>query len=118
MSQNAPVVQIPPGQETIIVKLINPVNFGPAIIKRFMVPPIQDLEALKASPSFSFLLEHPSGRKLVFDLGIRKDYNNYSLQIRDDLPKAFSDIQVTKNVADILEENEVATKDIESVIWR
>ncbi|KAF7551084.1 hypothetical protein G7046_g7816 [Stylonectria norvegica] len=84
-SQVAPRIQIPAGEE-IEVKLINTVNFGPAILSRFMAPAVPGLEQFKTSPSLSFLLEHPSGRKLVFDLGIRKDYNNYSDHITGYLP--------------------------------
>jgi len=118
MSQSNPIVQLPEGQQTIVVKVINPVNFGPAILERFMAPPVPGLETFKDSPSFSFLLEHPSGRKLVFDLGIRKDYNNYAPSIVEYLPTTNYDIRVTKNVADILVENGIPAKDIEAVIWR
>ncbi|KAK1495283.1 metallo-beta-lactamase superfamily protein [Colletotrichum tamarilloi] len=117
MSLKAPVVTLPGGRETVVVKMINPVNFGPAILKRFMAPDVPGLETFKTSPSLCFLLEHPSGRKLVWDLGIKKDYNNYAPSITSYLPTTNYDIQVKKNVADILEESGVATEDVEAVIW-
>ncbi|KAK1464720.1 metallo-beta-lactamase superfamily protein [Colletotrichum melonis] len=117
MSLKAPVVTLPGGRETVVVKMINPVNFGPAILKRFMAPDVPDLETFKTSPSLCFLLEHPSGRKLVWDLGIKKDYNNYAPSITSYLPTTNYDIQVKKNVAEILEESGVATEDVEAVIW-
>lgn len=100
------------------VSLINPVNFGPAILKRFMAPDVPCLETFKDSPSLTFLIEHPTGRKLVWDLGIRKDYLNYSKSIADYLPTTNYNIQVNKNVVDILEDNGVSGADIEAVIWR
>lgn len=106
------------GKGTITVKMINPVNFGPAVVNRFMAPPVPGLEIFKTSPSLCFLLEHPSGRKLVFDLGIRKDFDNYSPAIVNYLPSTNYDIQAKKNVADILQEGGVPPKDIEAVIWR
>jgi len=113
------LVQLPEGQETIVVKVINPVNFGPSDLQRFMAPPVPGLDKFKDCPSFSFLLEHPSGRKLVWDLGIRKDYaTGYASSITDYLPSTGYDIRVTKNVADILEENGIPTTSIEAVIWR
>lgn len=118
MLSHTPLVPLPDGQETVAVKMINPVNFGPAILKRFMAPDVPGLETFKTSPSLCFLLEHPSGRKLVWDLGIRKDYNNYAPSITKYLPTTKYDIQVTKNVVDILEENGVAASDVEAVIWR
>ncbi|KAH6995900.1 beta-lactamase-like protein [Ilyonectria sp. MPI-CAGE-AT-0026] len=117
MSNEHQIVQIPQGREIIGVKLINPVNFGPAILNRFMAPPVPGLETFQTSPSFSFLLEHPSGRKLVFDLGIRKDFNNYSPKITEYLPSTNYDIQVQKNVVEILEESGIEAKDVEAVIW-
>jgi hypothetical protein len=111
-------VTLPAGQELVTVKLINPVNFGPAILARFMAPPVPGLETFHTSPSHSFLLEHSSGRKLLFDLGIRKDYQNYSPKIAEYIPTTKYDIQVTQNVVDILEEGGIQGNEIEAVVWR
>ncbi|KAL2832584.1 beta-lactamase-like protein [Aspergillus cavernicola] len=108
--------KIPPG-DCITVKLINPVNFGPSHLKRFMTPQVPGLETFARNPAFSFLLEHSSGRKLVFDLGIRKDYHNYAPKIANYIPTTGYNIEVTKNVADILEDSGIETKGIEAVIW-
>lgn len=113
-----PFVEVPPGQEAISVKLINAVNFGPAIIKRFMEPAVPGVEKKKPSPVLTFLLEHSSGKKLVFDLGIRKDYQNYAPVVANYIPTTNYDIQVTKNVVDILEEGGIPGTDIDAVIWR
>ncbi|KAF2012448.1 Metallo-hydrolase/oxidoreductase [Aaosphaeria arxii CBS 175.79] len=112
-----PKLNIPSGSIEVGVKLINPVNFGPAIIERFMAPPVPGLSQFKTSPSFSFLIEHPSGRKLVWDLGIRKDHQNYSKKIADYIPTTKYDIQVDKNVVDILQEQGISPEEIEAVIW-
>jgi hypothetical protein len=111
-------LEIPASEVVVKTSMINPVNFGPAIIERFMAPPVPGLQTFKTSPSLTFLLEHPSGRKLVWDLGIRKDYQNYSKSISDYLPTTNYNIQVEKNVVDILEENGVAASEVEAVIWR
>lgn len=100
------------------MKMINAVNFGPAIIKRFMEPPVPGVEKKKPSPVLTFLLEHSSGKKIVFDLGIRKDYQNYAPVVADYIPTTNYDIQVTKNVVDILEESGIPGTDIDAVIWR
>jgi len=110
-------IKIPAG-ECISVKLINAVNFGPAILDRFMAPPVPGLDRFKDCPSFSFLLEHPSGRKLVWDLGIRKDYNNYAPTIRDYLPTTNYTIDVQFDVVDVLKQHGIRGSDIEGVIWR
>ncbi|PGH19177.1 hypothetical protein AJ80_04146 [Polytolypa hystricis UAMH7299] len=64
MATQSPLFTVPPGNEVITVKVINPVNFGPARIHRFMGPAVPGLETHFTSPSVSFLLENPSGRKL------------------------------------------------------
>lgn len=118
MSDSTSQVQLPAGEVAISVSLINPVNFGPAILNRFMAPPVPGLETFKSSPSHSFLLEHPSGRRLVFDLGIRKDYENYAPKIVAYIPTTNYNIEVEKNVVDILEDAGIQLKSIEAVIWR
>lgn len=116
-SENARLF-IPSGQ-TLTVKLINTVNFGPAILDRFMTPAVPGLETFKDCPSFSFLLEHPSGRRLVWDLGIRKDFGNgYASSIRDYLPTTNYTIDTTFDVVDVLQRHGIEAVDIEAVIWR
>lgn len=118
MTRHVPTVDLPLGEETVSVSLINPVNFGPAILDRFMAPAVPGLETFQTSPSLCFLLEHPSGRKLVWDLGIRKDYNHYAPEIAAYLPTTKYNIQVTKNLVEILEEHGVHADQVEAVIWR
>lgn len=98
--------------------MINPVTFGPAIVDRFMAPAVPGLETFETLPSLCFFLEHPSGRKLVWDLGIRKDWENYAPEIASYIPTTKYDIQVTKNVADILQDHGVELQQVEAVIWR
>jgi len=79
---------------------------------------VPGLETFPTFPSFSFVLEHESGRKLVWDLGIRKDYQNYAPSIASYIPTTKYDLRVTQNVSDILAENGIEGKEIEAVIWR
>lgn len=117
MMIETPPFIVPSGQ-TITVKLITPVNFGPSQLHRFMGPPVPGMDTILSNPSFSFLLEHSSGRKVVFDLGIRKDYQNYAPKIAEYIPTTNYDIEVSKNVIDILEENGIQAEGVEAVIWR
>ncbi|QMW42500.1 metallo-beta-lactamase superfamily protein [Aspergillus flavus] len=110
------LIEIPSGA-SITVKLINPVNFGPSHLTRFMAPQVPGLDTFARNPAFSFLIEHSSGRKLVFDLGIRKDWENYAPKIAEYIPTTGYKIEVTQHVADILEEHGVKAKDVEAVIW-
>lgn len=70
-------------------------------------------------PAYSFLIEHPSGRKVLYDLGTRKDWQNLSPMVQGLLKQHDLHIEVEKNVADILKGNGVAVGDgaIEALIW-
>lgn len=122
MSPQTPKLKIPSGQAIASLKLINPVNFGPAVLKGLMGPPIPHVTTLgeesSRSPSLSFFLEHSSGRRLVWDLGIRKDWQNYAPVIANYIPTRNYMIDVEKSVAVILEEGGVERESIEAVIWR
>lgn len=111
---------IPAGQPIASIKLINTVNFGPAVLKGLMGPPIPHVTTLGpgASPSLSFLVEHSSGRRVVWDLGIRKDWHNHAPVIANYIPTRNYTIEVEKNVIDILEEEGIKGDSIEAVIWR
>lgn len=117
MAREEFAVDLPDGEQVVSVKMINAVNFGPSVLKRFMAPPVPGLETFESCPSLSFLVEHPTGRKLVWDLGIRKDYHNYAPEIATYIPTTKYDIQVTESIADVLE-NYGILQDIEAVVWR
>lgn len=70
-------------------------------------------------PAYSFLIEHPSGRKILFDLGTRKDWENFPPLVRGLLKQHDLHIEVEKNVVEILQENGVPVADgaIEAMIW-
>ncbi|KAM0816009.1 hypothetical protein AB5N19_01810 [Seiridium cardinale] len=59
---NGDPAQLPAGREVVTAKLMNPVDFGPAILDRFMAPPVPGLENFKTSPSHSFLRGYSPGR--------------------------------------------------------
>jgi metal-dependent hydrolase (beta-lactamase superfamily II) len=68
-------------------------------------------------PCFSFLIEHPSRKPILFDLGIRKDWHVLP-QYQKWVDLKWS-INVEKDVATILKENDVdvAGGAIDSIIW-
>ena len=68
-------------------------------------------------PSFSFLIEHPSQKPILFDLAVRKDWQNLPSYPR--FVKNNWYINVDKDVATILKDNgwNVDGGAIESIIW-
>lgn len=71
---------------------------------------------LMSLPSLSFLISHSSGQKLLFDLGVRKDY-------KDAFPVALTSqleplkITIEKDIPEILEDHGIPRKEINAIIW-
>ena len=111
-------LQIPPSKTTVDVSIINTTSRIKLIpYKVFVEPDYKGLDYLDC-PAFSFLIEHPSGRKLVFDLGVRKDWENGPQRIVDRIKDGGWSVTAEKDVAQILREGGVDPKDIEAIIWR
>ncbi|KAL8933453.1 MAG: hypothetical protein Q9211_005779 [Gyalolechia sp. 1 TL-2023] len=69
-------------------------------------------------PAFSFLIEHPStGTKLLFDLGVRKDWENLSAKVYDTIIEGGWSVTAEKGVADILNDGGVNPNSINAIIW-
>lgn len=69
-------------------------------------------------PSWSFLIEHSSGQKLLYDLGVPKAWNLFSPCILQIIEGASSDLSVEDDVVDILKKNGIEADQISGVIWR
>jgi glyoxylase-like metal-dependent hydrolase (beta-lactamase superfamily II) len=83
-------------------------------------PAIQGWERASTG-TWSFLIEHPSGRRFLYDLGCRKDW-------KENLPPAIDiqgyiqagvlqELRVEKNVSEILTEGGLALDDIDGIVW-
>jgi glyoxylase-like metal-dependent hydrolase (beta-lactamase superfamily II) len=110
-------VSIPPGDTTVTVKLINPVHFGPSDIRRFMTPDVPGFDKIDKVPSNCFLLQHPSGRNVVWDLGVRSDYHNYAPSIANYLPTTGYSFEHHGDVIDQLQRGGINPEDVEAIIW-
>ena len=71
---------------------------------------------------YSFLIDHPSGTKLLFDLGLRTDPEHLAPVIWDpieeQLGQGLGSMTVEKDVATILQEGGVDLSEINEIIWR
>ena len=113
-----PALNLPPGA-SVKVQIIDTTSRIRAPVSAFMLPGITGHECLQA-PAFSFLVEQPSThRKVVFDLGLRKDWENLPPVILNQLKPPHWAVNVEKNVAEILQDSgiDVAGGAIEAVIW-
>lgn len=88
------------------------VYLNPAL---FWQPELKGFEGLDA-PVYCFLISHGDDH-IVFDLGVREDWENYAPQIVS-LIKATTTITRGKDVASILDDSDViCSRDVRTVIW-
>lgn len=86
-------------------------------VKYLMEPPISGFEYMPELPTWSFLIEHGSGRKLLFDLGIPVDWRDMAPAVSDRLKTSGWEINVQKSIVDILRDHNVDPAAVEGIIW-
>lgn len=114
----APPLNIPAGN-AVRVKVIDSTSRIKAPVAFFMGPAIAGHPHLNV-PAFSFLIEQKSSsRKILFDLGLRKDWQSHPPAVQAIISEPGWEMSIEKNVAEILQENgvDVAGGAIEAVIW-
>ena len=80
------------------------------------VDPCPDRTAVHKAPSLAFFLVHPNGTKLVYDLGIRKDWENYPPVFVERVRGGTRRIDVTKDVRDSIIAGGVDPDDVDVVV--
>ncbi|KEF54037.1 uncharacterized protein A1O9_09832 [Exophiala aquamarina CBS 119918] len=113
-----PQLNVPKGA-AVKVQIIDSTARIWAPVAHFMTPDIPGHPILQA-PAFSFLVEQPSSsRKILFDLGLRKDWENLAPSVVKIIDSPGWKCEIKQNVAEILQENgvDVAGGEIEAVVW-
>ncbi|KAI1610759.1 hypothetical protein EDD37DRAFT_631117 [Exophiala viscosa] len=114
----APSLNLPPGASAK-VQIVDTTSRIRGPIDLFMSPPIKGHELLHV-PAFSFLVEQiSSGRKILFDLGLRKDWESHPPAVLKLISTPGWSFEIEKGVAEILQENgvDVAAGTIEAIVW-
>jgi hypothetical protein len=105
-AKRAPDLNMPKSDKAVTVKIINTTAFmRTTAINTFMHPTYKGHEVL-TGPALSFLVEHEEAgriRRLVFDLGLRKDWKNLAPSFVAYLSDGTWDLHTEQNVQDILE---------------
>ncbi|KAF1813002.1 metallo-beta-lactamase superfamily protein [Eremomyces bilateralis CBS 781.70] len=113
----APKLNIPRSPSTVEVSIIDSTTRISIPFTTLIRPPVQDLPDLKC-PSYVFLIHHrPSNQRLVFDLGVRKDWKNFAPALVRRITQNGWGVSVQKNISEILTENGVDLSSINAVIW-
>ncbi|KAL9122373.1 MAG: hypothetical protein Q9187_001073 [Circinaria calcarea] len=113
----SPPLNVPESSNTVKVSIIGTTSHVHIPTTPFFEPAIKGFDFLDC-PAFSFLIQSSSGRSLLFDLGIRKDWQNLAPSVTDWIKEWGVVITVEKDVAEILEDNGVKRESIEGIIWR
>lgn len=110
-------IDIPHSTATVTVKALDiaPHSICPSASIIHPVPP--GLETLNV-PVYAFYISHPSlGRRMMFDLGIRKDKEGLPPAIRHYFESGIASMPVDKDVVEQLEEGGVSAASVDTVIW-
>ena len=111
-------LKIPASSTSVSVKIIDVSTISNVPAHALFTPAVPGFDVATDAPSFSFLIEHPSGAKVLFDLGIRKDWQNLPTAITERFEKVGHRPSVQKNVSEVLDEAGIGKENIQAVIWR
>ncbi|KAK3116913.1 hypothetical protein LTR53_002209 [Teratosphaeriaceae sp. CCFEE 6253] len=118
-----PELNIPPSQHTVDVSIINTTgHVGNIPVHLFMNPAVPGYEYIDA-PCYSFLIKHSNSDAsskydyLLFDLGIRKDWEQGPKAVVDRVKASGYTVEVEKYVAQILRDNGDEPAKVGRIIW-
>ncbi|KAK7026514.1 hypothetical protein VNI00_015594 [Paramarasmius palmivorus] len=108
---------IPPSSSTVTVRMINVSSKDAFVPAAFLLEPVLPGRENLPVPTFAFLIEHGE-RRIMFDLGIRKDLDKLppaQLASLSALPEF--NLTVERDVVEQLTDEGIQPSDIDTVIW-
>ncbi|KAF0645966.1 hypothetical protein FPSE5266_08124 [Fusarium pseudograminearum] len=117
-----PPVVIPESQSTVDVYIIDTTSYMSMVpASSFVEPLVSGFETLNAG-SYAFLIEHTSSKPskhdtMVFDLGVRKDWEHLPDTFVAAVKEEGWSIDVQTDVASILRDNGQDLKSVGAIIW-
>lgn len=110
-----PELSLPDGLVNCSVSAINTTCELTVPANTLVEPPIKGHELMNF-PTFAFLISHPSGKQILYDLGCRKDFWNLPPPISEVIDAKVPGIRVEKNLAEILVEGGVDLANLEAAV--
>lgn len=83
-----------------------------------MKPEMPGMDDMPDLPTWSFLIEHDSGRKILFDLGVPVDWEDLAPSVSNRLKTNGWGISVQKSTIELLKEGNIEPDQIEAIVWR
>ncbi|KLO90595.1 uncharacterized protein LW93_11015 [Fusarium fujikuroi] len=114
-----PQFDVPGGKAAKVSIVDSSLRLSGMPLTHIMKPAMKGLDSMPTLTTWSFLVETSSGKKSLFDLGVPKEPLKNFAPYYADIIRANPnwDVDVPKNVVDILAENNVQPSEIDSVIW-
>ncbi|OJJ46668.1 hypothetical protein ASPZODRAFT_132776 [Penicilliopsis zonata CBS 506.65] len=110
-------LHLPSSSKTVAVRVIDTTTELTLPIDNILWPRVQSHKEL-FFPSYAFLIEHgSSGRRLLFDLGLQKNWEDLAPTTVAEIKKDKWQVKVEKDVAGILDEHGYPREQIEAIIW-
>ncbi|KAJ1303845.1 hypothetical protein OPQ81_008265 [Rhizoctonia solani] len=113
----APPLNIPASDHVVKLSIIDTTTrMNGLASSMFFEPAVKGHEYLSA-PAYSFLIENESGTRVLFDLAVPKKWENTAPIMVNFVRQLGWEIEVTKNVSDILIEHGIPLDSISTIIW-
>ncbi|EHA26130.1 hypothetical protein ASPNIDRAFT_36440 [Aspergillus niger ATCC 1015] len=112
-------LDLPQSENTVEVFLIDSQARLDFPAQQFMQPYIKGYDRMKV-PSYSFLITHPSGQRVLFDLSIRSDFHNLAPEFAERCTNTKDSgwkIHAPYSVSEVLVKNGVPLEEINAIIW-
>ena len=118
-SSAAVIASLPPSNNVVDVSIIDTTGFVHGVPANLMMYPKVGKHEETSCPCYSFLIHHkPTDTRMLFDLGIRKDYETgYPPTLRDRLKDFGWKISVPSDVSEILTANGTPLDSINAIVW-
>lgn len=117
-SQTRPPFDVPAGAVAKVSIIDSTMRLGGLPMDFLVRPLIEGWDSFPTVPTWSFLVESPSGKRALFDLGLHKDFNRLVPDTAETLISGKFQAEVKEHVADIIKRNGVGPETINSIIWR
>jgi glyoxylase-like metal-dependent hydrolase (beta-lactamase superfamily II) len=110
-------LNIQPSNSTVRLRAIDAKTQMCVSSKGFIQPIIPGFEILNLT-SITFLVEHLTlQKKILFDCGARKDFENFSPRIKERLNLNVKGLKIEKDVHEIVQEAGVGLEELDATIW-
>lgn len=110
-------LHLPASRSTVRIRAIDAKCSFSLHSDRFFEPNIPGFETLNLT-NVCFLIEHETQhKKILFDCGARKDFENYSPTFKSRLNAIIKGLKIEADVDDVLVEAGIDLKSIDSIVW-